>query len=48
MVHLFRKPSPELRRGSGELQPYVVTLTVSDIGGAKKTVRREFDVIVNP
>ena len=48
VVHVFRKASPELRNSPGERQPYVVTLTVKDLSGAKKPVHREVDVIVNP
>ena len=48
VIHVFRKPSKDVPLSPGELQPYVVTLTVRDIGGAKKSVRRQANVIVNP
>ncbi|MCC2672822.1 MAG: hypothetical protein K0Q72_5294 [Armatimonadetes bacterium] len=48
VVHVFRKPSPPVPGQAGELQPYVVTLTVSDLSGAKRSVRRQTSVIVNP
>jgi hypothetical protein len=48
VVHVFRKPSPPVPGQPGELQPYVVTLTVSDLSGAKRSVRRQTSVIVNP
>lgn len=47
-VHVFRKRSPDVPGRAGELQPYVVTLTVSDLSGAKRPVRRQTSVIVNP
>ena len=47
-VHVFRKKSPDVPGRPGELQPYVVTLTVSDLSGAKRPVRRQTSVIVNP
>jgi len=47
-IHVFRKPSKDVPGRPGELQPYVVTLTVRDIGGAKKPVRRQAEVTVNP
>jgi hypothetical protein len=47
-VHVFRKKSPDVPGRAGELQPYVVTLTVSDLSGAKRPVRRQTSVIVNP
>lgn len=48
VIHVFRRASPEVRGKPGELQPFVVTLTVRDLGGAKKPVRRTINVIVNP
>jgi hypothetical protein len=49
VVHVFIKESPTPPGGRDtDLQPYVVTLTVSDLGGAKKPIRQECDVIVNP
>lgn len=49
VVHVFRKASdPVPGKNDGELQPYVVTLTVRDLSGAKKPVRRTTDVVVNP
>jgi hypothetical protein len=48
VVHLFRKPSRDAPGQPGVPQPYVVTLTVRDLSGAKKPVRRTVDVIVNP
>lgn len=45
---VFRKPSKDVPGRPGELQPYVVTLTVRDLSGAKKPVRRQTNVIVNP
>jgi hypothetical protein len=48
VVHLFRKPSPGVPGQPGELQPLVVTLTVKDLSGAKKPIRRTANVIVNP
>ena len=48
VVHVFRKKSPDVPGQAGELQPYVVTLTVSDLSGAKRPVRRQTSVIVNP
>lgn len=48
VVHVFRKASPPVPGSPSELQPYVVTLTVRDLGGAKKPVRRQANVIVNP
>lgn len=48
VVHVFRKASTPIPNRPGEYQPYVVTLTVKDLSGAKKPVRREVDVIVNP
>lgn len=48
VVHVFRKASPEVPGLRGELQPYLVTLTVKDLSGAKKPVRRTANVIVNP
>lgn len=47
-VHVFRKKSPDVPGRPGELQPFVVTLTVSDLSGAKRPVRRQTSVIVNP
>lgn len=47
VVHVFRKESPPVPGQPGELQPYVVTLTVSDLSGAKRSVRRQTSVIVN-
>jgi hypothetical protein len=47
-VHVFRKRSPDVPGRAGELQPYLVTLTVSDLSGAKRPVRRQTSVIVNP
>jgi len=47
VVHVFRKESPPVPGQAGELQPYVVTLTVSDLSGAKRPVRRQTSVIVN-
>lgn len=47
-VHVFRKKSQDVPGRPGELQPYVVTLTVSDLSGAKRPVRRQTSVIVNP
>jgi len=47
VVHYYRKPS-ELLQGSQEPEPYVVTLTVSDLSGVKKPERRQTDVVVNP
>lgn len=48
VVHVFRKKSPEVPGNALEVQPYVVTLTVRDLSGAKKSVRRTANVIVNP
>jgi hypothetical protein len=48
VVHVFRKKSADVPGSPGELQPYVVTLTVSDLSGAKPSVRRQTSVIVNP
>lgn len=48
VVHVFRKSSPPVPGQPGELQPLVVTLTVKDLSGAKKPVRRTANVIVNP
>lgn len=45
-VHYYRKASGELV-GSLEPEPYVVTLTVTDLSGVKQTERRTVDVIVN-
>jgi hypothetical protein len=38
VVHVFRKESPTL--GNSDPKPYIVTLTVSDVSGAKKPERR--------
>ncbi|MFN3648989.1 MAG: hypothetical protein ACK47B_05355 [Armatimonadota bacterium] len=49
VVHTFRKPSEPVPGGSQyDLQPYVVTLTVQDVAGAKKKIVQTVDVIVNP
>jgi hypothetical protein len=48
VVHVFRKQSKEVPGKPGEYQPYLVTLTVRDITGAKKPVRVTGSVIVNP
>jgi len=48
VVHVFRRPSNPVPGRPGELQPLVVTLTVKDLSGAKKPVRRTASVIVNP
>lgn len=48
VVHVFRKASPQVPGQNGELQPYVVTLTVKDLSGAKKPKRVTANVIVNP
>jgi len=48
VVHVFRKSSNEVPGRPGELQPKVVTLTVTDLSGAKKPVRLTANVIVNP
>jgi hypothetical protein len=48
VVHVFRKASPQVPGSAAELQPYVVTVTVSDISGAKRPVRKQASVIVNP
>jgi hypothetical protein len=48
VVQVFRKPSKEVPGQPGELQPYVVTVIVRDLSGAKKPVRRQANVIVNP
>ncbi|MBI3909954.1 MAG: hypothetical protein HY320_03360 [Armatimonadetes bacterium] len=45
LVHVFRKPSPLL--SNGDAVPFTVTLTITDVSGAKKQVRRETDVTVN-
>jgi hypothetical protein len=47
-VWVFRKESKAVPGRIGELQPYVVTLTVRDLSGAKKPIRRTANVIVNP
>jgi len=46
VIHYFRKPSPTLP--NGEPVPYLVRLTVSDVGGAKAPAFRECEVVVNP
>ena len=43
--HVFRRPSRELP--NNDVEPIVVTLTVTDISGAKKPERRTCDVVVN-
>jgi hypothetical protein len=48
VVHTFRKESPTAPGNQLEVQPYVVTVTVKDLSGAKKPVRRQAAVIVNP
>jgi hypothetical protein len=48
VVHVFRQRSKDVPGQPGELQPYVVTLTVRDLSEAKKPVRRQTNVIVNP
>jgi len=48
VVHVFRRASNTVPGRPGELQPLVVTLTVKDLSGAKKPVRRTANVIVNP
>jgi hypothetical protein len=49
VVHVFRKESKEVPGGApGDVQPYVITLTVRDLSGAKKPVRKTANVIVNP
>lgn len=48
VTHTFKKPSREVAGSPGEVQPYVVTLTVRDLSGAKRPVRRTANVIVNP
>ncbi len=48
VVHkAFFKPSPDAPGRPGEPQPYLVTLTVRDLSGAKRSVRKECNVIVN-
>ncbi len=47
-IWVFRKASREVQNNPGELQPYVVTLTVKDLGGAKRPVQRRTNVRVNP
>lgn len=48
VVHTFRKESPTAPGNQLEVQPYVVTVTVKDLSGAKKPIRRQAAVIVNP
>jgi hypothetical protein len=48
VTHTFKKASKEVDGKPGEMQPYVVTLIVKDLGLAKKPVRRTANVIVNP
>lgn len=48
VTHTFKKQSKEVAGKPGEMAPYVVTLTVKDLGGAKRPVRRTANVIVNP
>jgi hypothetical protein len=48
VTHTFKKASKEVAGKPGELAPYVVTLTVRDLGGAKRPQRRTASVIVNP
>jgi len=49
VVHVFRNASKTVPGGAlGDVQPYVVTLTVKDLSGAKRPVRRTANVIVNP
>lgn len=48
VVWAFRKESKDQIGKPGEVQPYVVTLTVRDLSGAKKPVRRTASVIVSP
>lgn len=43
----FFRPSPDAPGRPGEPQPYLVTLTVRDLSGAKRSVRKECNVIVN-
>ncbi len=48
VVHVFRNGSRPVPGQPNELQPYVVTLTVRDLSGAKRPVRRQTNIIVNP
>jgi hypothetical protein len=45
VTHVYKKPSKQT--AGGDPIPYVVTLTVTDVSGAKKTEVRKVEVIVN-
>lgn len=48
VVHAYKKPSPMSPTNPDELKPYTVTLTVTDVSGAKKPEVRKTTVTVNP